>query len=126
MHPARLWNNQLVERCVGYWLSAISYPFIFEHLHLMELSDGIVVYVISFICVDFASYWATTQPLINIFWNYHIIHHSSEEFNLACALRINLIEFGALFIVQRCWVSTSSHYCVGIHLFVQFWYHPTY
>jgi alkylglycerol monooxygenase len=25
--------------------------------------------------------------VVNLFWNRHIIHHSSEEFNLACALR---------------------------------------
>ncbi|MCL4155832.1 UNVERIFIED_CONTAM: hypothetical protein GTU68_042916 [Idotea baltica] len=38
---------------------------------------------------------------INFLWNRHIIHHSSEEFNLACALRQS--------------ISTI--------LFAQFWYH---
>ena len=38
--------------------------------------------------MDFAGYWNhRLSHHINFFWNQHVIHHSSEEFNLACALR---------------------------------------
>ena len=47
-----------------------------------------LVYSIAFIAIDFASYWNhRLSHKINFFWNQHVIHHSSEEFNLACALR---------------------------------------
>ena len=64
--------------------------------------------------------------------NRHIIHHSSEEFNLACALRqpissfVNLFTFlllpAALFGVP----STVIAILLPIHLFLQFWYHTRY
>lgn len=122
--------TNLLKDVLGIGLALISYPFIFEHLHLMELSDGIVVYVISFICIDFASYWGhRLNHSINIFWNYHIIHHSSEEFNLACALRqsiSNLIEFGALFLIPAALLGVPHQVIIvlaPLHLFGQFWYH---
>ena len=38
--------------------------------------------------LDFSGYWIHRfEHTINVFWNRHIIHHSSEEYNLACALR---------------------------------------
>ncbi len=39
---------------------------------------------------------------INFFWNRHVIHHSSEEFNLACALRQSIsdnIKFHAILFI---------------------------
>ena len=53
-----------------------------------------------FFALDFAGYWThRVQHLVNFFWNGHIIHHSSEEFNLACALRQSISSISKLFII---------------------------
>ncbi|WP_227651693.1 sterol desaturase family protein, partial [Klebsiella pneumoniae] len=36
---------------------------------------------------------------INFFWNSHIIHHSSEDFNLACALRQSISTIVKVFTI---------------------------
>jgi hypothetical protein len=58
-----------------------------------------------------------------------VIHHSSEEFNLACALRQSIsawIGFGALFLIPAA-IFGVPHDVIKIlaplHLFGQFWYH---
>ena len=95
--------TNIIKDALGLAFILISYPFILEHLGVFQLESSIAVYGIAFICIDFASYWVhRLNHKINIFWNQHLIHHSSEEFNLACALRqsiSNLIGFGALFLI---------------------------
>ena len=88
------------------------------------------LYFAAFLCIDFASYWNhRLNHSINVFWNRHIVHHSSEEFNLACALRqsiSSLLGFGALFLFPAA-VLGIPHKVITVlaplHLFGQFWYH---
>ena len=66
----------------------ISYQWMYEHLSIFEIESSWWVYIIAFIGIDFANYWTHRwNHEYNILWNRHIIHHSSEEYNLACALR---------------------------------------
>ena len=66
---------------------------------------------------------------VNILWNRHFIHHSSEDFNLSCALRqsiSNTIKFSAIFMIPGALlgVPASIFAVLGpIHLFMQLWYH---
>jgi len=79
----------------------ISYEWMVDRIALIEIPSTIWVYIITFIGLDFAGYWSHRfNHTINLFWNRHIIHHSSEEFNLACALRqsISAIVSWPLFI----------------------------
>jgi hypothetical protein len=80
--------------------------------------------------IDFQGYWVHRWAhKINFFWNKHAIHHSSEEFNLAVALRQSISSFVSLFSffllpaallgVPTIVISTVA----PIHLFAQFWYH---
>ncbi len=88
------------------------------------------MFVVTFIVLDFQGYWVHRWAHeINFFWNKHLIHHSSEEFNLPCALRqsissfINLFTFfllpAALLGIPTIVVATIA----PLHLFAQFWYH---
>ena len=111
-------------------LILISYPFLVNHLNLLEIESTISIYIIAFIAIDFASYWIhRLNHKINIFWNQHIIHHSSEEFNLACALRqsiSNLLGYSALFLIPAAFLGIPSEVILTLsplHLFAQFWYH---
>ena len=86
--------------------------------------------VIAFIVLDLSGYWVhRLNHRVNILWNRHVIHHSSEEFNLACALRqsiSNTFQFIAIFMIPAALLGIPAHYFVfmgPIHLFLQFWYH---
>ena len=63
------------------------------------------------------------------FWNRHIIHHSSEEFNLSCALRQSIstiFRFSAILMIPAALLGIPAYIfaiLAPIHLFMQFWYH---
>ncbi|MDE3250852.1 MAG: sterol desaturase family protein, partial [Bacteroidota bacterium] len=78
----------------------ISYEWLENHLAIIHLPAGFWVYFAAFIALDFAGYWThRVQHVVNLFWNGHIIHHSSEEFNLACALRQSIASVAKVFVV---------------------------
>ena len=122
--------TNIIKDSLGLAFILISYPFILKHIGVFQLESSLLVYIIAFICIDFAAYWIhRLNHKINLFWNQHLIHHSSEEFNLACALRqsiSNLIGFTALFLLPAALlgISPAIFAVLGpIHLFMQFWYH---
>jgi len=97
-------TTNMMQDLLGIGFIIISYPFILENISLMQLEESIGLYLIALLCLDFASYWNhRLSHSINVFWNRHVIHHSSEEFNLACALRQSIsrkvLGFGAFFLV---------------------------
>jgi len=122
--------TNILKDTLGLAIILITYPFILKKIALFELEDNLSLYVIAFICIDFASYWIhRLNHKVNVFWNQHIIHHSSEEFNLACALRqsiSNLVGFGALFLIPAAILGIPYEIIIilsPLHLFGQFWYH---
>ncbi|MGB5819323.1 MAG: sterol desaturase family protein [Saonia sp.] len=122
--------TNIVKDSLGLGLIIVSYPFLLEHLALMEIKATWVVWSVAFIVIDFAGYWNhRLSHHINFFWNQHVIHHSSEEFNLACALRqsiSNLIGYFSLLLLPAALLGVPSEVIAilaPIHLFAQFWYH---
>ncbi len=115
---------------IGLALIIISYPFLVEHLAITSISNEWIVYVIAFIALDFSGYWVhRLQHVVNFFWNGHIIHHSSEEFNLACALRQSISSVAkvfAIFLIPAAILGVPAQVIAivaPLHLFAQFWYH---
>ena len=115
---------------LGLVLVILSYPYILDTIAVFDLESSVMLYVVAFICIDFASYWNhRLNHKVNIFWNRHVIHHSSEEFNLACALRQSIsawIGFGAFFLIPAAFFGVPAQLITllaPIHLFAQFWYH---
>jgi len=108
----------------------LSYPFLVSHLALLSIPSSFVVYVIAFFSLDFAGYWVhRLQHVTNFFWNGHIVHHSSEEFNLACALRQSIsaiVRTFAIFLLPAALLGVPGQVIAVVaplHLFAQFWYH---
>ncbi len=108
----------------------ISYEWLVQHVAMMDIKITWLVWVLSFIAIDFASYWShRLNHSINYFWNRHIVHHSSEEFNLACALRqpiSSIISLGFIFLFPAALLGLPGKVIATIapiHLFLQFWYH---
>ena len=122
--------TNILKDTLGLALILISYPWLENTLSLVEISATPWLYLAAFVCIDFASYWShRLNHKINVFWNQHIIHHSSEEFNMACALRqsiSNLLGYGALFLIPAALLGIPEQ-VIGLlaplHLFGQFWYH---
>ncbi|PCJ92694.1 MAG: sterol desaturase [Flavobacteriaceae bacterium] len=122
--------TNIIKDSLGLVLVLISYPFLLEYIALMEIEATWVVWVIGFVAIDFASYWNhRLSHHVNYFWNTHMIHHSSEEYNLGCALRqpiSNLLGFYALFLIPAALLGVPGSVIAiiaPVHLFAQFWYH---
>ena len=115
---------------LGLSLTLISYEWIASKIALFELQATVLTYFIAFIAIDFYGYWShRLSHQINFLWNKHAIHHSSEEFNLACALRQPISSFVNLFtflLIPAALLGVPSKVIaitLPIHLFLQFWYH---
>ena len=122
--------TNILKDILGLAVIIISYPYILEKVAIFEVENGLLTYCIAFICIDLASYFVhLINHKVNFFWNQHIIHHSSEEFNLACALRqsiSNLVGFGGIFLIPAALMGVPTEVIstlTPIHLFAQFWYH---
>lgn len=122
--------TNIVKDTLGLGLILVSYPFLLEHLAFTEIKATWLVWLVAFIVMDFAGYWNhRLSHHINFFWNQHVIHHSSEEFNLACALRqsiSNLIGYFPLMLIPAALLGVPHRVIAilaPIHLFAQFWYH---
>lgn len=111
-------------------LILISYPWFLKNLAITHVSNSILVYVIAFFALDFAGYWVhRIQHVYNFFWNGHIVHHSSEDFNLACALRQSIssvVRIFVVFLLPAALLGVPAaviNVVAPLHLFAQFWYH---
>lgn len=107
-----------------------SYDWMTRNFAVYNIESKTWMYIAAFIGLDFAGYWSHRfEHVINIFWNRHIIHHSSEEFNLACALRQPVSGFVAVFgflYIPMALVGVPTEViatAAPLHLFAQFWYH---
>jgi sterol desaturase/sphingolipid hydroxylase (fatty acid hydroxylase superfamily) len=115
---------------LGLSFAIISYGWMYENLALIHIQETIWVYIIAFIALDFSGYCIhRIQHTTNVFWNAHIIHHSSEEFNLACALRQSISVFFRIFtffLLPAALLGVPGNVIAivaPLHLFIQFWYH---
>jgi len=115
---------------LGIGLVIISYQWLLTKVAVIHIEATWAVYLIAFMALDFAGYWVhRLQHEYNLFWNAHIVHHSSEEFNLACALRQSistLVKVFAIFLLPAALLGVPSEVIAivaPLHLFAQFWYH---
>ncbi|MEZ2415898.1 sterol desaturase family protein [Muriicola sp. E247] len=122
--------TNIVKDSLGLGLILVSYPFLLKNLAITEIEATWLVWLVAFLAIDFAGYWNhRLSHHINIFWNQHVIHHSSEEFNLACALRqsiSNLLGYFPLFLFPAAFLGVPAEVIAiiaPVHLFAQFWYH---
>ena len=122
--------TNIIKDTLGLGFILVTYPFLLEHLALFKMESTWVVWLVAFIVIDFAGYWNhRLNHKINFFWNQHLIHHSSEEFNLACALRqsiSNLIGYFPLLLIPAAIAGVPNEVIAilaPVHLFAQFWYH---
>ncbi len=82
-----------------------------------------------FLLDDFAYYWMHRYSHeVNILWAGHVVHHSSEEYNLTVALRQSSLHglMSWLFYMPLAFLGvpvTMWFICHGLNLIYQFWIH---
>lgn len=125
--------TNIIKDVLGLSISILTYSYMVEHWALYRIHSSIWTYIVAFIALDFSGYWVhRLSHEINFFWNKHAIHHSSEEFDLACALRQSISSFVNLFTIfllpaALLGVEPKVIAIVApLHLFAQFWYHTVY
>ncbi len=107
-----------------------SYGWMLSNFAIVHVHTSVLAYIIAFFALDFAGYWVhRIDHVVNIFWNSHIIHHSSEEFDLACALRQSIssvVKIFTIFALPAALLGVPEAVIAVVaplHLFAQFWYH---
>ncbi|TGD59045.1 sterol desaturase family protein [Flavobacterium humi] len=122
-----------VKDVLGLSISILTYEWMVSKMALFTMEASVLTYAIAFIVIDFYGYWGHRWAhQINFFWNKHAIHHSSEEFNLACALRQTVSSFINLFtflLIPAAILGVPAQVIaitLPIQLFLQFWYHTRY
>lgn len=122
--------TNIIKDVLGLTIFILTYDLIYRHTAFVEIKATWLVFVITFLYKDFAGYWKhRLEHTVNYFWNHHIIHHSSEEYNLPCALRQSISEvvsIGVFFIFPLAFLGVPTEVLAvvaPIHLFAQFWYH---
>lgn len=122
--------TNVIKDVLGLTISLLTYQWLVGHLALFEVRSTWLAYLITFLVIDFKGYWTHRwEHKINILWNRHVIHHSSEEFNLSCGLRQTIstvFDYFAFLLLPAAVIGVPVEVIAvvaPIHLFLQFWYH---
>jgi sterol desaturase/sphingolipid hydroxylase (fatty acid hydroxylase superfamily) len=89
----------------------------------------LISWTAAFVLVDFAYYWLhRLSHEVHVLWAGHVVHHSSEEYNLAVALRqsalhglMSWVFYIPLAVIGVPWTLFVS--CNALNLVYQFWIH---
>ncbi len=106
------------------------YVFVYGRLRLATLpADSAAVWVLCFLGVDFIYYWFhRLSHEVNAFWAAHVVHHQSEEYNLAVALRQGALQgwFSWAFYLPLAVLGFPPLVflaCTSFNTLYQFWIH---
>jgi alkylglycerol monooxygenase len=119
-----------LKNLMGLSIAIVSYGWMVDKVALFHIESSWLVFLVAFIGMDFVGYWSHRfDHKINAFWNRHIVHHSSEEFNLSCALRQSVSAIVGIYFflyIPMAFLGVPGEVVAivaPIHLFAQFWYH---
>ena len=117
-------------KILGLTVYLFTYDFLLQHFTVFKIESKVLQYCIGFIVIDFYAYcWHRWRHEYNILWNEHVIHHSSEEYNLPVALRqtvSDIVNPATFLLLPSAFfgVPTDVIIILGIvMLFGGFWYH---
>lgn len=122
-------SSEVVRLLLGA-LSLLGYEWTYQHARLVDLSEHPwLSALLALLGVDFLYYWFHRLcHRVNALWALHVVHHQSQEYNLAVALRqswlqglVNLplyLPLALLGVPTATWALS-----VGISLIYQFFIH---
>lgn len=104
------------------------YILLYQHFALFELTQTLWVWVLVFVIYDFLYYWNhRLGHEMSLFWAAHVVHHSSEDYNLTTALRQTSGSFfNFIFFLPLALLGVDPVMLVAVasvNLVYQFWVH---
>lgn len=104
------------------------YLVLVDHISIVSLPNEPWVWVLAFVLYDICYYWLHRMSHeINLLWAAHVVHHSSEEYNLTTALRQTSGGiFGWLFYLPMALLGIPAEIYISVgalSLIYQFWVH---
>jgi len=106
-----------------------SYAYTMKEFSFFRLENTWYNFLFCILLLDFLFYWAHQwSHEINFLWGAHVVHHSSEEYNLSVALRQswihNLIAFFIFLPIRLIGFHPQTFIlAASIHTLYQFWIH---
>lgn len=80
--------NSVIGLLVGFALPFAASVWLFENARLFTVDAVWLALIIAFLCHELAYYWEhRLGHRVGLFWAFHSIHHSSNEFNHSTAAR---------------------------------------
>lgn len=134
-HKTDAWNNifiGLISVAFGAFFGlfiGVIYAFAYETAPYKFPADAWWTWVLLFFVDDFLYYWFhRISHESRLFWNFHVVHHSSEQYNLSVAVRqswfsglLHWIFYApAMLLGFAPWMFLIMH---GFNLIYQFWIH---
>ena len=104
------------------------YVFVFENFAIFQFDDSFLLWVLAFVLYDFCYYWNhRLGHEMSLLWAAHVVHHSSEEYNLTTALRqLSSSIFSWIFYLPLALLGIEPLLLVAVgslNLIYQFWVH---
>jgi sterol desaturase/sphingolipid hydroxylase (fatty acid hydroxylase superfamily) len=105
------------------------YTLVYEYAPYHFPVDAWWSWAILFVADDFSYYWFhRVSHESRLFWNFHVVHHSSSQYNLSVAVRQSwfsgslhwLFYVPVMFMGFPPWMFATMH---GFNLLYQFWIH---
>jgi sterol desaturase/sphingolipid hydroxylase (fatty acid hydroxylase superfamily) len=98
------------------------------HLSPLDLGHGWVTWVVALVGIDFMYYWDhRAGHEVRLLWAAHVVHHSSQRYNLSTALRQTWTgEYTFLFFIPVVAVGVPVEIALAawsVNLLYQFWIH---
>lgn len=89
-------NVGVAERLIDMFTAA-SFYFFYEYLHqhyaIFDIKPGILMWIGLVLATDLVWYWYHRfGHEVNLFWGFHVVHHTSEEFNYTAGTRITVFQ----------------------------------
>tara|TARA_B110000467_G_scaffold62162_1_gene56744 strand:- start:10384 stop:11634 length:1251 start_codon:yes stop_codon:yes gene_type:complete len=121
----------IIVKTMGIYITIIGYAWFFNRVAIFTISPySVWAWVTTFVALDFSGYWVHRwSHRSNFLWQTHLVHHSSEEYNLAVALRQStsgLFNYAGFLLIPAAIMGVPPEMiAVGsfIHLYMQYWYH---
>jgi sterol desaturase/sphingolipid hydroxylase (fatty acid hydroxylase superfamily) len=117
----------------GMLLGFVSYgllSWLWEHVAPFKLGFSVAVGVVAFVVDDLRYYWVhRVSHESRWLWAAHVVHHSSQHYNLSTALRQTWTSrLAGWFVFATPLVLLGFHpallgFCAGINMVYQFWIH---
>jgi len=104
------------------------YVLVFEHFAVFTFPQTWWAWITAFIFYDFIYYWNHRfGHEVSVFWAAHVVHHSSEDYNLSTALRQSSGSFfNFVFLIPLALIGIDPVTLItvaSVNLVYQFWVH---